>query len=229
MDRIDRSKDFDVVKYGRGTVWYVDFGIDDKTRPAIIMSVNRNYPEIAVIPLTTQNQQVLPWNIRISMPDGRESIAKCNCLQRINVKSISNFVGVVSDEVMHNLEFGVCSWLGIVIDDTDSKIKYGTTCYNTSTEDIDVVKNTSTDIDVVKSSVDFKKNKKDSSKVLIRRDKPYIRWTEELINDFLSDYNKREENPDSFLKKWDLDSLSTAAKTSYRLKKRLRELQSKSK
>jgi len=219
MDRIDRSRDFDVVRYGRGTVWYVDFGIDDKKRPAIVMSVNRNYPEVAVIPLTTQQQQDLPWNVKISMPD-RESIAKCNGLQKVNVKSICYFVGVVSDEVMTNLEIGVCAWLGIKLGSENKEYISSRDNYAHLINLDDSHKNINVDSDYNEIVEESKESdRKGKSK--------YIRWTVDLINEYLSDYSNYQ-NEEEFLQKWGLSSLDAAKKTSYRIKKRLKVLSSKS-
>lgn len=120
----------DTIKYARGTVWWRNpqntnsepvAGVITENRPVVIISNNlrnRIMPSVLVIPLTTSSHKKNQLTC-VPLFTGCDSYAVCSQLQIVPVWELDNYMGVISEEKMKEIELALEYELGfkLITDD----------------------------------------------------------------------------------------------------------------
>lgn len=113
----------------RGEIWYADLdptkGSEQSgVRPVLILqndAVSRYTSTVLAVPLTTNlTRASLPTSTRIRAGEGglpADSIALCHQTRALDVRRLSDRLGIVSSEVMHGIDAVMMFALGIEIND----------------------------------------------------------------------------------------------------------------
>jgi mRNA interferase MazF len=99
----------------RGEVWLVDFGMTQKVRPALIISIpftDTDRALIGVIPHTTATRGS---QFEISVPTHflADGVFLVQGVQAVPVKYFLRRLGILTAEQLQEVESGLLRWLGI--------------------------------------------------------------------------------------------------------------------
>ena len=99
----------------RGEVWQVDFGIAQKLRPALVISIP--YAEIdraliGVIPHTTATRGS-QFEVSVPMPFLEEGAFLVQGIQAVPPKYFLRRLGVLTSDQLQRIEEGLLHWLGL--------------------------------------------------------------------------------------------------------------------
>jgi mRNA interferase MazF len=99
----------------RGEVWQVDFGITQKVRPALVVSIPYADADRALIGIIPHTTAVRGSQFEVSIPvrflDGGAFLVQG--IQAVPPKYLLRRLGVLTTEEMQRVEAGVLHWLGV--------------------------------------------------------------------------------------------------------------------
>ena len=98
----------------RGEVWQVDFGIAQKVRPALVISIpygNTDRALIGVIPHTTATRGS-QFEVLISTRFLAEGVFLVQGIQAVPPKYFLRLLGVLTPEQLHAIERALLRWQG---------------------------------------------------------------------------------------------------------------------
>ena len=91
-----------------------------KIRPVLIVSNNANNnvaDTVTVIPITSNTTKVFPFEVLLKTNrTGLEKLSKAQCHQIRTISKLrinGNMLGIVSDEIMEKIEYGIKLHLGL--------------------------------------------------------------------------------------------------------------------
>lgn len=106
----------------RGEVWQVDFGITQKVRPALVISIpyaNNDRALIGVIPHTTATRGS-QFEVTIPIPFLSEGAFLVQGVQALPPRYFLRRLGVLPHPQLQQVERVILRWLGLPANDRDS-------------------------------------------------------------------------------------------------------------
>lgn len=113
-----------VQRFKRGQIWWYETGtnyngsIQGKTRPVIIMSndlANANSNCLLAIPCTTADKKPMPTHTNFEI-DGNANTALAENMLSVNINRLTDYVGIVDDDLLHRLEYNIAVALGLPLE-----------------------------------------------------------------------------------------------------------------
>lgn len=111
----------DMQKIKRGQIWWQKIsyqvpqkGIQEGVRPVIVVSndANNKYsPVITVVPTTTVDKKELPTHVKLELE--KPCVALCEQIKTIPIENLQNFIGVLNEEKMTEIDAGILTQLGL--------------------------------------------------------------------------------------------------------------------
>jgi len=111
----------DMQKIKRGQIWWQKIsyqipqkGIQEGVRPVIVVSndVNNKFsPVITVVPTTTVDKKELPTHVKLELE--KPCVALCEQVKTIPIENLQNFIGVLNEEKMTEIDAGLLTQLGL--------------------------------------------------------------------------------------------------------------------
>lgn len=99
----------------RGEVWQVDFGMAQKVRPALIISISYGDTDRALIGVVPHTTAIRGSQFEVSVPVRflHEGAFLVQGLVAVPPKFFIRRLGALSEEQMRNVEVAVQQWLGL--------------------------------------------------------------------------------------------------------------------
>lgn len=209
-----------VQKFKRGQIWWYEYNgtqydgsVMGKTRPVIIVSndaANAFSNCLIGIPCTTQEKKDMPTHLTTSIHGTRSTLLAENLIS-ININRLTDFIGVVDDELMNEINNILAVAVGLKECD-----KYQDTVDSTELTQYNSTSETSISLTIDNRDKELVKpidTKLPSVTKLGRRPK----MTEEEKHRFLEDYENH--TIDFMLKKYNLKDVKAAQQKVYLIRK----------
>ena len=108
-------------QYSRGMVFWATIPkfcqhINDGKRPVIIVSnntANLFSPNVTVVPCTTNVTKNQPTNVHTKLVNGCPSVALCESVLTMDKVNLENFIGVLDDKTMSDIDRSLKIALGL--------------------------------------------------------------------------------------------------------------------
>jgi mRNA interferase MazF len=99
----------------RGEVWLVDLGMAQKTRPALVLSVQPGDADRVVVTVVSHTTALResPFEIVVPIPFLREGAFAVQSITTIPTKHALRRLGSLTPEQLAPIEDGVRKWLGL--------------------------------------------------------------------------------------------------------------------